>query len=134
MLALQAFFSLGSLKFVLFHDRADGAVGGANPSTCGFLRLPNRARFGQVLFGDSTRFGAPFGPPNPKRNRMASNTLPRKRDRLFALGDDMCSGAHDHEVAVGPKQNKEEVKPANLRKGGGLPARSPRASLFDHDL
>lgn len=40
---------------------------------------------------------------------MASNTLPRKRDRLFALGDDMCSGALDHEEDVGLKQNKEEV-------------------------
>ena len=40
---------------------------------------------------------------------MASNRLPDKRDRLFALGDDMCDGAHAHEVAVGLKQNTEAV-------------------------
>ncbi|MCX6856614.1 MAG: fibronectin type III domain-containing protein [Verrucomicrobia bacterium] len=40
---------------------------------------------------------------------MASNTLPDKRDRLFALGDDMCDAAHDHEVAIGLKQNTESV-------------------------
>ena len=40
---------------------------------------------------------------------MASNALPDKRDRLFALGDDMCDGAHTHEVAVGIKQNTEAV-------------------------
>jgi hypothetical protein len=40
---------------------------------------------------------------------MASNALPDKRDRLFALGDDMCDGAHDHEVAIGIKQNTEAV-------------------------
>jgi hypothetical protein len=40
---------------------------------------------------------------------MASNALPDKRDRLFALGDDMCDGAHDHEVTIGLKQNTEAV-------------------------
>lgn len=40
---------------------------------------------------------------------MASNALPNKRDSLFALADDMCDGAHDHEVAVGLKQNLEAV-------------------------
>lgn len=40
---------------------------------------------------------------------MASNALPDKRDRLFALGDDMCDGAHAHEVAIGLKQNTEAV-------------------------
>ncbi len=40
---------------------------------------------------------------------MASNALPNKRDRLFALGDDMCDGAHTHEVAIGIKQNTEAV-------------------------
>ncbi len=40
---------------------------------------------------------------------MASNALPDKRDRLFALGDDMCDAAHDHEVAIGIKQNTEAV-------------------------
>ena len=40
---------------------------------------------------------------------MASNALPDKRDRLFALGDDMCDGAHTHEVAIGLKQNTEAV-------------------------
>ncbi len=40
---------------------------------------------------------------------MASNALPQKRDRLFALGEDMCDAAHDHEVAIGIKQNTEAV-------------------------
>ncbi len=40
---------------------------------------------------------------------MASNALPSKRDRVFALGDDMCEGAHDHEVAIGIKQNTAAV-------------------------
>ncbi|MCX6838339.1 MAG: fibronectin type III domain-containing protein [Verrucomicrobia bacterium] len=40
---------------------------------------------------------------------MASNALPNKRDRLFAQGDDMCDGAHDHEVAIDIKQNTEAV-------------------------
>jgi len=40
---------------------------------------------------------------------MASNALPNKLDRLFALGDDMCDGAHTHEVAIGIKQNTEAV-------------------------
>ena len=40
---------------------------------------------------------------------MASNALPDQRDRLFALGEDMCDGAHTHEVAIGLKQNTEAV-------------------------
>lgn len=40
---------------------------------------------------------------------MASNRLPDKLDRLFAKGDDMCDGAHEHEVAIGIKQNTEAV-------------------------
>lgn len=40
---------------------------------------------------------------------MASNRLPDKRDRLFAKGDDMCDGAHEHEVTLGIKQNTEAV-------------------------
>jgi hypothetical protein len=40
---------------------------------------------------------------------MASNELPKKRDRLFTLGDDMCDAAHDHELAIGLKQNTESI-------------------------
>jgi hypothetical protein len=40
---------------------------------------------------------------------MASNRLPDKRDRLFALGDDMCDGLHQYEVAIDIKQNTEAV-------------------------
>ena len=44
-----------------------------------------------------------------KTKTMASNALPTKRDRLFALGDDLCDAAHDHEVAIGLKQNTESI-------------------------
>ena len=67
------------------------------------------AKFGQAFFGDGSRFGAQ-DPPRSKPNKtMASNALPDKRDRLFALGEDMCDGAHTHEVAIGLKQNLEAV-------------------------
>lgn len=67
------------------------------------------ARFGQAFFGDGSRFGAQDSPRNSTRKTMASNALPDKRDSLFALGDDMCDGAHTHEVAIGLKQNTEAV-------------------------
>lgn len=40
---------------------------------------------------------------------MASNRLPDKRDRLFALGDDICDGLHQYEAAIDIKQNTEAV-------------------------
>lgn len=40
---------------------------------------------------------------------MASNALPTKRDRLFAVCDDMCDGLHQLEVTLGIKQNMEAV-------------------------
>jgi hypothetical protein len=40
---------------------------------------------------------------------MASNALPAKRDRLFALGDDMSDGLAAHELSIGIKQNLEAV-------------------------
>ena len=67
------------------------------------------ARFGQAYFGDGSRFGVEAAPRrNPSKN-MASNALPAKRDRLFALADDMCDGLHDLEVTLGIKQNTEAV-------------------------
>ena len=48
-------------------------------------------------------------PRSMKTKTMASNALPTKRDRLFALGDDLCDAAHDHEVAIGLKQNTESI-------------------------
>jgi len=45
---------------------------------------------------------------------MASNRLPDQLDRLFALATDMADGCHDHEVAVGIKQNKEADMLADL--------------------
>lgn len=45
---------------------------------------------------------------------MASNALPSKRDRLFALGDDMADGLNRHETALGIKQNTEAVMRAAL--------------------
>jgi hypothetical protein len=71
------------------------------------------AKFGQAFFGDGSRFGVQETPRSMKTKTMASNALPDKRDRLFALGDDMCDAAHDHEVAIGLKQNTESiVRPA----------------------
>ncbi len=67
------------------------------------------AKFGQAYFGDGSRFGQE-DTPNRKSNRsMASNALPAKRDRLFALCDDMCDGLTAHETPVGVKQNTEAV-------------------------
>ena len=45
---------------------------------------------------------------------MASNRIPDQIDRLFALAEDMADGCHDHEAAVGIKQNKEADVRANL--------------------
>ncbi len=42
---------------------------------------------------------------------MASNELPKPLDQLFTLGEDMADGCHNHEAAVGQKQNLE----ANVR-------------------
>jgi hypothetical protein len=68
------------------------------------------AIFGQAFFGDGSRFGQEQAVRRtPTRRTMASNTLPSKRDRLFALGDDMCDGLTQHEVAIGIKQNMEAV-------------------------
>jgi hypothetical protein len=68
------------------------------------------AIFGQAFFGDGSRFGQEeVTRRTTKRRTMASNTLPAKRDRLFALGDDMCDGLTQHEVAIGIKQNNEAV-------------------------
>jgi hypothetical protein len=67
------------------------------------------AKFGQAFFGDGSRFGAQEIPRSKPNKTMASNALPSKRDRVFALGDDMCEGAHDHEVAIGIKQNTAAV-------------------------
>lgn len=68
------------------------------------------AIFGQAFFGDGSRFGQEESTrrKQPRRN-MASNTLPSKRDRLFALGEDMCGGLIQHEVAIGIKQNNDAV-------------------------
>jgi hypothetical protein len=38
---------------------------------------------------------------------MASNKLPDALDDLFTLGEDMADGCHNHEAAIGLKQNKE---------------------------
>ncbi len=45
---------------------------------------------------------------------MASNALPVKRDRLFALCDDMADGLTALEVSLGVKQNTEAVLRAAL--------------------
>src|ERR1041384_5701085 len=43
---------------------------------------------------------------------MASNRIPDQIDRRFALAEDMADGCHDHEAAVGLKQNKEaDIRP-----------------------
>lgn len=45
---------------------------------------------------------------------MASNRLPDKLDTLFALGEDMADGLHQHETALEVKQNLEAVIRAAL--------------------
>jgi hypothetical protein len=72
------------------------------------------ARFGQAFFGDGSRFGQQAAArrhhsKHTHTKTMASNTLPSKRDRLFAVCDDMCDGLHDLEASIGIKQNTEAV-------------------------
>lgn len=68
------------------------------------------AVFGQAFFGDGSRFGESRETRRRSSNRtMASNALPTKRDRLFALCDDLCDGLHALEVTIGVKQNTEAV-------------------------
>lgn len=45
---------------------------------------------------------------------MASNALPAKRDRLFALAEDVCEGLTSLETVLGVKQNTEAVLRAAL--------------------
>lgn len=40
---------------------------------------------------------------------MAANPIPEALPQLFALAEDMADGLHDHQVAVGIKQNLEAV-------------------------
>lgn len=40
---------------------------------------------------------------------MASNPIPDALPQLFALAEDMADGLHDHQVAIGIKQNLEAV-------------------------
>lgn len=92
------------------NHRADVRRGDESNQPSGlFPTLDPVARFGQAFFGDGSRFSAQDAPRSKPTKTMASNRLPDKRDRLFALGDDMCDGAHAHEVAVGLKQNTEAV-------------------------
>ena len=55
---------------------------------------------------------APALPPKPKhlnRRTMASNPTPDNPDVLRALADRIADGCHQHEVAIGIKQNTEAV-------------------------
>ena len=45
---------------------------------------------------------------------MASNRLPKPLDDVFTLAEDMADGCHNHEAAVGLKQNKEVNVRADL--------------------
>jgi hypothetical protein len=45
---------------------------------------------------------------------MASNRLPDPLDDLFTLGEDMADGCHNHEAAIGLKQNLEAAVRADL--------------------
>ncbi len=59
---------------------------------------------------DSPDSPAPALPPKPKklnRKTMASNPTPDNPDVLRALADRVADGCHQHEVAVGIKQNIE---------------------------
>jgi hypothetical protein len=63
-------------------------------------------RFGMAFFGDGSRFGESGSPPPTSgTTAMASNNLPRKLDRLFALCEDMLTGLLDHEVDLEIEQN-----------------------------
>ena len=43
---------------------------------------------------------------------MASNQLPKPLDDLFTLAEDMTDGCHNHQAAIGLKQNLEvDVRP-----------------------
>ena len=45
---------------------------------------------------------------------MGSNKLPDPLDDLFTLGEDMADGCHNHQAAVGLKQNLEVDVRADL--------------------
>jgi hypothetical protein len=45
---------------------------------------------------------------------MSSNRLPDPLDDVFTLGEDMADGCHNHEAAIGLKQNKEVDVRADL--------------------
>jgi hypothetical protein len=45
---------------------------------------------------------------------MGSNRLPDPLDDIFTLGEDMADGCHNHEAAIGLKQNKEADVRADL--------------------
>jgi hypothetical protein len=45
---------------------------------------------------------------------MGSNQLPKPLDDVFTLAEDMADGCHNHEAAVGLKQNKEADVRADL--------------------
>lgn len=75
---------------------------------------------------DETRWDESFwtgpSPPNPilpaKRNKKTrtymNNPTPDDDDVMLALAEDMADGCHDHEVAVGIKQNTETVMRAAI--------------------
>ena len=68
------------------------------------------AFFGSAFFGDGSIFGQDNGLGRTKRTRhMASNQLPSKQGRLFALAEDMADGALAHTPAIDIKQNTEGV-------------------------
>ncbi len=46
---------------------------------------------------------------------MASNRLPDSLDDIFILAEDMADGCHNHQAAVGFKQNLEADVRADLR-------------------
>jgi hypothetical protein len=45
---------------------------------------------------------------------MASNQLPKPLDDLFTLAEDMADGCHNHQAAIGLKQNLEVDVRADL--------------------
>lgn len=61
--------------------------------------------FGHSYFGTGVRFGVAETPASPNRHAMASNELPKRNDRLFALCDSMLGGLATYEVALDVKQN-----------------------------
>ena len=68
------------------------------------------ARYGFAYYDGGGRYGIDDdSPSNTKGKHMAGNPIPGGFDDTLSLAEDMADGAHQHEVAIGIKQNTEAV-------------------------